>query len=283
MSNFKNFLLASRYDKPHGILLLFFPCLWGLSLIKSNIAEVIFLGIIFFIGACGMRALGCIWNDYNDKNFDIKVKRTKKRLIATNQLKKNQILLFSTINALIGSVPLFFLPTQSILVALCVLPLIIFYPFMKRITWWPQLWLGINFNWGVLVGSSVIGIDFISLPIVIFYIGSILFTLGYDTIYGFQDIIDDERIGIKSTSIKFKRKPKSFLLLVYFASITLWILSLYLLEKPIVAILLCFSGFIFLLHRIIKCNLNNSHSCYKTFKYNSYYSLLITIILITIR
>ena len=149
MSNFKNFLLASRYDKPHGILLLFFPCLWGLSLIKSNIADVIFLGIIFFIGACGMRALGCIWNDYNDKNFDIRVKRTKTRLIASNKLKKKQVLLFSTINALIGSVPLFFLPTQSILIALCVLPLIITYPFMKRITWCPQLWLGINFNWGV--------------------------------------------------------------------------------------------------------------------------------------
>ena len=283
MSDFKKFLLASRYDKPHGILLLFFPCLWGLSLIKSNIADVIFLGIIFFIGACGMRALGCIWNDYNDKNFDIRVKRTKTRLIASNKLKKKQVLLFSTINALIGSVPLFFLPTQSILIALCVLPLIITYPFMKRITWWPQLWLGINFNWGILVGSSAIGPGFISLPIIIFYIGSILFTLGYDTVYGFQDIVDDQKIGIKSTSIKFKRKPKAFLLLVYLASITLWALSLHLLEKPAITICLCFSAFIFLLHRILKCKLNDPYSCYKTFKYNSYYSLLITIILIIIK
>ena len=93
MSDFKKFLITSRYDKPHGILLLFFPCLWGLSLIKSNITDVIFLGIIFFIGACGMRALGCIWNDYNDKNFDIRVKRTKKRLIASNKLKKKQVCL----------------------------------------------------------------------------------------------------------------------------------------------------------------------------------------------
>ena len=90
MSDFKKFLITSRYDKPHGILLLFFPCLWGLSLIKSNITDVIFLGIIFFIGSCGMRALGCIWNDYNDKNFDIRVKRTKTRLIASNKLKKKR-------------------------------------------------------------------------------------------------------------------------------------------------------------------------------------------------
>ena len=154
---------------------------------------------------------------------------------------------------------------------------------MKRITWWPQLWLGINFNWGILVGSSAIGTEFLSFPIIIFYIGSILFTLGYDTIYGFQDIVDDQRIGIKSTSIKFKKKPKTFLLLVYFASFTLWGLSLHLLEKPTVAIVLCFSAFIFLLHRILKCKLNDPYSCYKTFKYNSYYSLLITIILIIIK
>ena len=127
------------------------------------------------------------------------------------------------------------------------------------------------------------GTEFLGFPIIIFYIGSILFTLGYDTIYGFQDIVDDQRIGIKSTSIKFKRKPKTFLLLVYFASFTLWGLSLHLLEKPTVAIVLCFSAFIFLLHRILKCNLNDPYSCYKTFKYNSYYSLLITIILIIIK
>ena len=283
MSNFKKFLLASRYDKPHGILLLFFPCLWGLSLIKNNIADVIFLCIIFFIGASGMRALGCIWNDYNDKHFDIKVQRTKARLITSNQLKKDQILLFASINALIGSVPLFFLPNQSILIALCVLPLIITYPFMKRITWWPQLWLGINFNWGVLVGSSSISNDYTSLPIILFYLGSVLFTIGYDTIYGFQDIIDDQKIGIKSTSIKFKKKPKVFLLLVYFFSINLWLLSLYLLEKPLAVILLCFLSFIVLLFKVLKCNLNNSKSCYQTFKYNSYYSLIITVILITIK
>ena len=135
MSNFKKFLLTSRYDKPHGILLLFFPCLWGLSLIQNNIADVIFLCIIFFIGSSGMRALGCIWNDYNDKNFDIKVQRTKTRLITSNKLKRYQILLFAIINALIGSVPLFFLPTKSILIALCVLPLIITYPFIDSIFW----------------------------------------------------------------------------------------------------------------------------------------------------
>ena len=152
---------------------------------------------------------------------------------------------------------------------------------MKRLTWWPQLWLGINFNWGILVGSSSISGDYLSFPVIIFYIGSILFTLGYDTIYGFQDINDDQRIGVKSTSIKFKKKPKSFLLLVYVLSIILWTLSLYLLEKPFIAILLCFFPFILLLYKVLKCNLTDPKSCHQTFVYNSYYSLIITIILIT--
>ena len=155
MSIIKKFLLASRYDKPHGILLLYFPCIWGINLNNINITNDIFLYIIFFIGACGMRALGCLWNDFNDKDFDIKVKRTKSRIIASKKITNKTIIIFCFINGCIGSVPLYFIPINSIITSLSILPIIIIYPFMKRFTWWPQLWLGICFNWGVLVGFSI--------------------------------------------------------------------------------------------------------------------------------
>ena len=134
MHNFKKFIKTSRYDKPHGILLLFYPCVWGLYLTNQNIADVTFLCIIFFIGACGMRALGCIWNDLKDKKFDKEVERTKNRLITRGKLTKAQIITFMAINSLIGVYPLFFIPLKAIVVAICVIPFIIIYPFMKRIT-----------------------------------------------------------------------------------------------------------------------------------------------------
>ena len=182
MSIIKKFFLASRYDKPHGILLLYFPCIWGINLNYANTTNDIFLYFIFFIGACGMRALGCLWNDFNDKDFDIKVKRTKSRLIASKKITNKTIVIFCLINGCIGSVPLYFIPINSIITSLSILPIIIIYPFMKRFTWWPQLWLGICFNWGVLVGFSVYDYNLFNLELILFYVGSVFFTIGYDTI-----------------------------------------------------------------------------------------------------
>ena len=236
MSIIKKFFLASRYDKPHGILLLYFPCIWGIHLNDVITTNDILLYFIFFIGACGMRALGCLWNDFNDKDFDIKVKRTKTRLIASKKITNKTIVIFCFINGCIGSVPLYFIPINSIITSLSILPIIIIYPFMKRFTWWPQLWLGICFNWGVLVGFSVYDYNLFNLELILFYVGSVFFTIGYDTIYGFQDIKDDEKIGIKSTSIKFKSNAKLFLFSIYFIAFSFWTSSLILLNKSILII-----------------------------------------------
>jgi len=279
MSIFVKFLKVSRFDKPHGILLLFYPCLWGLLLISNNITDVFFLGIVFFLGASGMRSLGCIWNDYNDKKYDIKVSRTKNRLIASNQVSKSQIVFFGIINSLIGTIPLYFLPIQAVVLAFMVVPLIITYPFMKRITWWPQFWLGINFNWGILVGSSSVGSHLISIPIILFYLGSVFWTVGYDTIYGFQDIKDDEKIGIKSTAVKFKKKPKTFLLFVYLVAISLWTMSLLMLNENAIKLFFFLSAFTLLLIKVMLTNFKKPSSCNQTFIYNSYFSFLITVIL----
>ena len=280
MSIVKKFFLASRYDKPHGILLLYFPCIWGFNLNYVNTTTDIFLYFIFLIGACGMRALGCLWNDFNDKDFDIKVKRTKSRLIASKKITNKTIVIFCFINGCIGSVPLYFIPINSIITSLSILPIIIIYPFMKRFTWWPQLWLGICFNWGVLVGFSVYDYNLFNLELILFYIGSVFFTIGYDTIYGFQDIKDDEIIGIKSTSIKFKSNAKLFLFSIYFIAFSFWTFSLILLNKStliiIIFILLC----LLILIKIHLTNTKKPNECKKTFIYNSYFSLSIIFVLI---
>ena len=280
MSIIKKFFLASRYDKPHGILLLYFPCIWGINLNDVNTTNDIFLYIIFFIGACGMRALGCLWNDFNDKDFDIKVKRTKSRLIASKKITNKTIVIFCFINGCIGSVPLYFIPINSIITSLSILPIIIIYPFMKRFTWWPQLWLGICFNWGVLVGFSVYDYNLLNLELVLFYVGSVFFTIGYDTIYGFQDIKDDEKIGIKSTSIKFKSNAKLFLFIIYFIAFSFWTSSLVLLHNSILTLAIFIFLCLLILIKVLLTNTNEPNECKKTFIYNSYFSLGVIFVLI---
>ena len=280
MSIIKKFFLASRYDKPHGILLLYFPCIWGINLNDVNTTNDIFLYIIFFIGACGMRALGCLWNDFNDKDFDIKVERTKSRLIASKKITNKTIVIFCFINGCIGSVPLYFIPINSIITSLSILPIIIIYPFMKRFTWWPQLWLGICFNWGVLVGFSVYDYNLFNLELILFYVGSVFFTIGYDTIYGFQDIKDDEKIGIKSTSIKFKSNAKLFLFIIYFIAFSFWTSSLVLLHNSILKLAIFIFLCLLILIKVLLTNTKEPNECKKTFIYNSYFSLGVIFVLI---
>ena len=280
MSIIKKFFLASRYNKPHGILLLYFPCIWGINLNDVNTTNDIFLYIIFFIGACGMRALGCLWNDFNDKDFDIKVKRTKSRLIASKKITNKTIVIFCFINGCIGSVPLYFIPINSIITSLSILPIIIIYPFMKRFTWWPQLWLGICFNWGVLVGFSVYDYNLFNLELILFYVGSVFFTIGYDTIYGFQDLKDDEKIGIKSTSIKFKSNAKLFLFIIYFIAFSFWTSSLVLLHNSILTLAIFIFLCLLILIKVLLTNTKEPNECNKTFIYNSYFSLSIIFVLI---
>ena len=280
MSIIKKFFLASRYDKPHGILLLYFPCIWGINLNNVNTTNDILLYIIFFIGACGMRALGCLWNDFNDKDFDIKVNRTKSRLIASKEITNKTIIVFCIINGCIGCVPLCFIPINSIITSLSILPIIIIYPFMKRFTWWPQLWLGICFNWGVLVGFSVYDYNLFNLELILFYVGSVFFTIGYDTIYGFQDIKDDEKIGIKSTSIKFKSNAKLFLFIIYFIAFSFWTSSLVLLHNSIITLAMFIFLCLLILIKVLLTNTKEPTECKKAFIYNSYFSLGIIFVLI---
>ena len=224
MHHLKIFIELTRLNKPIGFMLLFWPCSWGLAFANSYKNSELFIPylILFFIGSVLMRSAGCIFNDIVDKDFDKKVSRTKKRPIASGKISINKSLLYVLVLCLIAFFILLQFNYLTIILGITSMLFAFSYPFMKRITYWPQLFLGITFNWGIIMAWSAMN-NFISLEIVILYISAIFWTLGYDTIYGAQDMSDDEIIGLKSTAIKFKKNIKLFVTSSYFVSISILI------------------------------------------------------------
>jgi len=217
MNHLNQFIQLTRLNKPIGYMLLFWPCLWGLTLIydfNSDIFTFLKYSFFFFLGSIFMRSAGCIINDIADKNFDKKVERTKLRPIASGKISIKLAIFYVLILCFLAFLVLIQFNKLTIILALASMPLAFSYPYMKRFTYWPQLFLGITFNYGLLLGWTSINQNLNFIPIIL-YFGAIFWTLGYDTIYGFQDIKDDEIIGVKSTSIKFKNNPKFFLILCY--------------------------------------------------------------------
>ena len=217
MKQLNLFVELTRLKKPIGFMLLFWPCVWGLTLaydFSNNLNNYFFYLTLFFLGSILMRSAGCIVNDILDKEFDRKVSRTKNRPIASGKVSIKLGLTYVIFLCFIALLILLNFNTLTIILALGSMPLAFSYPLMKRYTYWPQLFLGITFNYGLILGWVCIK-NHIELVPIILYIGAIFWTLGFDTIYGYQDIIDDEIIGVKSTSIKFKKNPKLFLILCY--------------------------------------------------------------------
>jgi len=217
MKNLKLFVELTRLNKPIGYMLLFWPCAWGLTLsydFNSEIYLYLKYLILFLFGSILMRSAGCIINDIVDKDLDSKVERTKNRPIASNKISVKKGFFYATTLCLVAFGVLLQFNKLTIILALASMPLAFSYPYMKRLTYWPQLFLGITFNYGLILGWTSINTE-INISAIILYIGAIFWTLAYDTIYGYQDIKDDEIIGVKSTSIKFKKNPYSFLISCY--------------------------------------------------------------------
>ena len=207
MQHFKIFIELTRLNKPIGFMLLFWPCSWGLAYahsVNQDINIFIYYLILFFFGSVLMRSAGCIVNDIVDKDFDKKVKRTKKRPIAAGKISVKLSLFYVSILCLLAFLILIQFNFLTILLGMSSMILAFSYTFMKRITYWPQLFLGITFNWGIVMAWAAINNN-ISMEIIPLYLSAIFWTLGYDTIYGAQDMSEDEIIGLKSTSIKFKK------------------------------------------------------------------------------
>ena len=278
MKQLNLFIELTRLKRPIGYMLLFWPCLWGLTIaynFSMNIQFFIKYALLFFLGAILMRSAGCIVNDIFDKNFDSKVERTKNRPIASGDISIKLGLFYVLILCGIAFIVLIQFNFFTIILALGSMPLAFTYPLMKRFTYWPQLFLGVTFNYGLILGWTSINSE-ISIVPMIFYLGAIFWTLGYDTIYGFQDIKDDEIIGVKSTSLKFKNNPKFFIFLCYLIFIVvLTYLGILMNFNKIYfggLILITMHLFIF---QIKNLDINLESNCLKIFKSNNFLGLLI--------
>ncbi len=280
MQNIKLFIELTRLSKPIGFMLLFWPCIWGLTISYNfDLSLNLFAtyGFLFFSGAVLMRSAGCIVNDITDKNFDKLVERTKKRPIASGKISIKLGIIYSIVLCLIAFLVLINFNKFTILMALISMPLAFTYPLMKRFTYWPQLFLGITFNYGLVLAWISIKND-ISLIPVIFYLGAIFWTLGYDTIYGYQDIKDDEIIGVKSTSIKFKNNPKKFILACYLIFIVSLILIGVLMKFNLIYFLfLIFPIFHLIFFQIHKLNVHDPNNCLNKFRSNNFLGLIILV------
>ena len=277
------FIELIRLKKPIGFMLLFWPCTWGLTLaydFSTNLNNYFFFLILFFLGSVFMRSAGCIVNDILDKEFDAKVFRTKNRPIASGNVSVKLGIFYSLVLCFLAFLVLLNFNLFTIILALGSMPLAFTYPLMKRFTYWPQLFLGITFNYGLILGWTAIKGE-ISLVPILFYLGAIFWTLGYDTIYGYQDIKDDEIIGLKSTSIKFKGKAKKFLFICYTLLLILFLLGGYSMQFNFTYYLLLIIPFIHLLIYQMKIfNLNDPLSCLRAFKSNNFFGLIIFLIIL---
>ena len=278
MKDFKLFLDLIRIKKPIGIMLLFWPCLWGLTLSNDfssdNLQYVTYL-FYFFLGAVLMRSAGCIVNDILDRKYDILVERTKNRPIASGKISINLALIYVIILCSFAFLILIQFNFTTILLGLASMPFAFSYPLMKRYTYWPQLFLGFTFNYGLLMAWFSLSNEFTYIPLIL-YFGAIFWTLAYDTIYGFQDIKDDEIIGVKSTSIKFKKKPKIFIFVCYL---------IFILMQIVTGIIMKFEYYFFLgviiialhllIYQCLKLNISNSSQCLKKFRSNNFLGFLV--------
>jgi len=201
------YAMLARLDRPVGIWLLYLPCLIGLAFVRMRTGLYLvdlFWVPLFLLGAVAMRGAGCTWNDITDKDFDAQVARTALRPLPSGAVTQREAYAFLGVQLAVGLAVWACLPGDAKLVALLALPLVAAYPFMKRVTWWPQAWLGLTFNWGVLVGAATAGI--LSVPVFILYAGLVLWTIAYDTIYALQDREDDALIGVRSTARLFGKR-----------------------------------------------------------------------------
>lgn len=208
LAKFQPYFELARLERPVGIWLLFLPCIIGLAQMRIATGFMwidLFWIIAFFIGAVVMRGAGCVWNDITDRHIDAQVERTADRPLPSGRLSVEQAYVFFGLLLAIGFLVWLVLPATAKIIALLSLPLLATYPYMKRITWWPQAWLGFTFNWGALIGGAV-AFDGITGANLLLFFGLVAWTIAYDTIYALQDVEDDAMAGVKSTARLFADK-----------------------------------------------------------------------------
>ena len=275
----------ARWDRPIGWKLLMWPCFWSLILAMDAkdfsselhpypVALAIWYLFLFFIGAIAMRGAGCTWNDLVDQKIDNKVERTRSRPLPSGQVSRLQAKIFMGLQCLVGLIVLVEFNLFSIILGISSLVVVAIYPFMKRVTDWPQFFLGLAFNWGALMGWATIygRLDFAPLSL---YFGSVLWTIGYDTIYAHQDKEDDAIVGVHSTARLFGEKTKSALVFLYSGFLVLSLIAFLLAGVPAFAYLGLLLAAIHMFYQIITIDIDNNSECLRLFKSNSTVGCLI--------
>jgi 4-hydroxybenzoate polyprenyltransferase len=222
----KPYAQLSRLDRPIGWQLLLLPCWMGIAICRTGYGffwSDFAFALAFLVGAIAMRGAGCTYNDILDRDIDAKVERTRLRPLPSGAVSLKAAWAWLIAQCLVGLVVLFTLPPLAQIVSLIALPLVALYPLMKRITWWPQAWLGIVFSWGALVGGAAVAVtDGVPLEAIALYAGCICWTIGYDTIYALQDREDDSLVGVRSTARLFADKWRTWTSVFYVLAVALW-------------------------------------------------------------
>ena len=277
MQHLKIFIELTRLNKPIGFMLLFWPCSWSLAYaysINQNLNLFLYYLMLFFFGSVLMRSAGCIFNDIVDKDYDKKVERTKRRPIASRRISVTKSFFYVVVLCLIALIILIQFNLYTIILGLSSMIFAFTYPFMKRITYWPQLFLGVTFNWGIIMAWVAVN-NSLSIEIFILYTSAIFWTLGYDTIYGAQDMSDDEIIGLKSTSIKFKKNIKLFVSISYLISIILIFLLFYNYIGQNMFTVFLFFFTLSLIYQLIFFKENKTKNYLRLFKFNNFSGLFL--------
>ncbi len=264
----KPWFKLARFDRPVGTWLLLWPCWWSIILARPVLdLETLRLFVLFGLGALIMRGAGCTVNDIADRNYDGEVERTRLRPIPSGQVTTKQAMLWAAFLALLGLVILLQLGQTAIWLGVFSLFLVVVYPFTKRVTWWPQAWLGLTFNWGAVMGYAAAA-GTVELPALLLYAGGFFWTMGYDTIYAHQDKEDDALIGVKSSARKLGRRTRPALWIFYGLTTVLWALAAreagfshwFLLGFAAVA-----AHFVW---QVVRVDIDNSRDCLAKFKSN---------------
>ena len=282
LNKIQPFVQLARYDKPIGFMLLFWPCIWSLLLYSLHVGELVPISffIFFFIGSIIMRGAGCTWNDFLDKDYDKSVKRTKDRPLASSKIKITAAIFFLIIQLFVGLLILIQFNKLTIIFGCLSLIPVFIYPLMKRITWWPQVFLGITFNWGALLGWMSVSNNFSSIYPLLLYIACIFWTIGYDTIYAHQDKDDDLLLNLKSSAIKLGENTKYAMLIFYSIFFIIFAVILLNLSNSLIIHIAILSLLVHLVSQIIYLDIDNSERCLKIFKSNNLLGIQISFFLI---
>ncbi|MXP30066.1 4-hydroxybenzoate octaprenyltransferase [Porphyrobacter algicida] len=262
----------ARFDRPIGWWLLFWPCAWGVWLAGGGLQLELVLWLL--VGAIAMRGAGCVYNDIVDADLDRKVARTASRPVASGRISKKLAWSWLLTLCVIGLAVLLQLRVLSAVVALASLALVAAYPFMKRITWWPQAWLGLVFTWGLLVGWTEIRGDYWAV-LAAMYAGAVCWVIGYDTIYALQDREDDALVGIRSSALRMGRHVRGGVTLFYTAAMALWALAFWLYRPDWIALLTLLPAALHLLWQVATLDPTDPANPLERFRSNRMAGLLI--------